>query len=72
MIELEKLIDDSKLKGVSARYIRAEYGEDVFNGLIDTGGYLKIKSMDCLHAGELSGATVWAVVMKGFHKRIFF
>ena len=71
MIELEKLIDDSKLKGVSARYIRKEYGEDVFNELIESGGYLKIKSMDCLHAGEFSGATVWALVMKGFERSIF-
>lgn len=66
--ELETLIEDSKLRGVWAGYVRQEYGADVFNELIESGKYLKVKSLDPVNS---KGGTLWAIVKKGFERSIF-
>lgn len=69
--ELAQLIEDSKSRGVWSGYIRAEYGEDVFNEMIESGEYVKVKSLNSLKAGIKEGASLWAIVKKGFEKSIF-
>ena len=67
--ELETLIEDSKLRGVWSGYVRQEYSEDLLNDLLDSGNYLKVKSLDPIKS---KGGTLWAIVMKGFERSIFF
>ena len=71
MIELKKLIEDSKLKGVFAGYIRQEYSEAVCDELLESGHYSKVKKLNPLKAGDKEGATLWAIVKTGFEKSIF-
>lgn len=69
MTELETLIIESKMKGVWAGYIRQNYGEDVFNDLLQNKNCVKIKSMNCLHSSN-AGVPMWAIVKKGFDRSL--
>ena len=66
--ELEKIIEDSKMQGVWSGYIRQEYGADMCDKLLESGDYLKVKTLDPLKS---KGGTLWAIVKKGFDKSIF-
>lgn len=69
MNELEKLIFESKMKGVWSGYVRKEYGENTLNELLESGHFVKIKTGDSLFSPN-QGVPMWAIVKTGFHKRL--
>ncbi len=69
--ELETLIEDSKARGVWSGYVRQECSEAVFDELLESGYYVKMKTINPVNAGDREGATLWAIVKKGFERSIF-
>lgn len=69
--DLESMIEESKSRGVWSGYVRAEYGEDAFNELIDSGEYIKKKTLDPINKNPKRKGRLWAIVKKGFDRTIF-
>lgn len=69
MTELETLIFESKMRGVWAGYIREKYSEDAISELLDSGHFVKIKTMDSLY-NNYQGVPMWAIVKKGFDRSL--
>jgi hypothetical protein len=67
---IEKEIFESKTRGVWCGYIREKYGEEALDKLIESGDYVKMKKIDPLHSPENKSGSLWAIVAKGFDKKL--